>query len=315
MITIKGDVRKEHGWRLKERFLKLKEEKNVVVLVHNYQLPEIQEVADYIGDSFGLSKKAAKTKADIILFCGVDFMAETAAILNPNKKVLIPAPEAKCPMAKMLPPEVVREYKKRYPKAAVAVYVNTLAVTKAEADIVFTSSNAVKVCQSLPHKQILVGPDRNLALYIRRQLPDKEIIPMPSDGFCYVHRRFSPEDIEAVKALGHSKVMVHPECRLDVHDRADFVGSTAQMFEHPAQTKEKRFVIGTEVGLLYRMKKTYPKKKFHPLNPQAICKQMKMNTLEKCYEALKKEKYIVKVEDIIAKKAKRALQRMMEVCK
>ena len=179
----------------KEKFIKLKRRKNCLVLGHNYQRPEIQDISDYLGDSLGLSLKAKETEADLILFCGVYFMAETAAILNPNKKILIPDLEARCPMAKMLDAKIIKSYRKKYPKASVAVYINTTAATKAEADVVFTSSNAVKICSALDSDKILVGPDLNLALFIQRKLPDKDIIPIPQKSFCYVHKRFSKDDI------------------------------------------------------------------------------------------------------------------------
>ncbi|MCP8304873.1 MAG: quinolinate synthase NadA [archaeon] len=297
---------------LKEKFLKLKKEKKCLVLGHNYQRPEIQEVSDYLGDSFGLSIKAKETDSDLILFCGVDFMAETAAMLNPDKKVLMPDLKAECPMAKMLNPEIIKSYRRRYPEAAVAVYINTTAVTKAEADVVFTSSNGGKICSALDAQKILVGPDRNLALFIQKQLPDKEIVPIPADGYCYVHKIFSLVDIKSTR-LTEAEILVHPEVDMELQTLADFVGSTNQMFNRPKKSRATQFLVGTEIGLIYRMKKEYPDKEIYPLNKYAVCNTMKLNTLPKAYKALKEERPIVRVPEEIAVKAKRAIDRMLEI--
>jgi len=299
---------------LKEKFLKLKEGKNCLVLGHNYQRPEIQDVSDYLGDSLGLSLKAKETEADLILFCGVYFMAETAAILNPSKKILIPDLQARCPMARMLDAKVIKSYRKKYPKASVAVYINTTAATKAEADVVFTSSNGVKICSALDSDKILVGPDLNLALFIQRKLPDKDIIPIPQKSYCYVHKRFSKEDINKNdEKFKHSEILVHPEVDVELQDAADFVGSTSQIFKRPKVSKVKEFLIGTEIGLIYRMKKEYPNRKFYPLNESAICGQMKKHTLYKAYLALRDEEPVVKVPKKIAIKAKKSIDRMFEI--
>lgn len=297
---------------LREKILELKRRKDCLILAHNYQRPEVQDIADFLGDSYGLSVKAKEAEANLVLFCGVTFMAETAAILNPDKKVLIPDLGALCPLAGMLNPEIIRSYREKYPAAAVAVYINTTAATKAEADVVFTSSNGAKICSSLTAKQILVGPDLNLSRFIQRQLPDKEIIPMPADGHCYVHKIFSLADLPTGKG---AEVLVHPEVDSELQTRADLVGSTAQMFTRPRSSRASEFLVGTETGLIYRMKREYPRRKFYPLNEDAVCREMKMHTLAKVYEALKNEEPVIKVPEEIAKEAKKAIDRMLEIMK
>ncbi|MFQ6033724.1 MAG: quinolinate synthase NadA [Candidatus Bipolaricaulia bacterium] len=296
---------------LQREILELKRAKDVLILAHNYQRPEVQEIADHVGDSFELARRAAEADAKIILFCGVDFMAEVAAILNPDKRVLIPAPEARCPMAAMLPAYLVKGYKERYPEAAVAVYINTLAEAKAEADVVFTSSNGVRICSSLPEQEILVGPDLNLARYIQKRLPEKRIIPMPEYGYCYTHRKFKVADL-ARRDEG-MEVMIHPEADLALQERADFVGSTGQMFSYPRRSRAKKFLVGTEVGLIHRLEREYPDREFYPLNEEAVCWQMKKNTLAKVHEALREERYPVEVDGEIAARAKEAIDRMIEL--
>lgn len=298
---------------LKEKILALKKEKNAVILAHNYQRPEIWEVSDYIGDSFGLSVAAAKTDAKIILFAGVDFMAETAAILNPGKKVLIPNRDAKCPMAEMLKAKTVAKYRKMYPNAAIAVYINTCAETKALADVVVTSSNAVEICRKIEKRQILFGPDRNLALYVQKCLPQKEIIPMPENGYCHVHKNMELLDIGFDKIDASTEILAHPECNMEIQESADFVGSTEKMFERPKISGAKSFVVGTEIGLIQRMQKAYPDKNIYPLNKNAICFNMKKNTLDLVYDALMHEKNVVSVKKDIADKARIAIENMLHL--
>lgn len=291
---------------------KLKKEKNAVILVHNYQRPEIYKVADFIGDSYWLNVKAAQTKADIIVFCGVHFMAESAYIMNPGKKVILPAIHAGCPMADMVDMEDLRELKKKYPNAAVVSYMNTKAETKAESDAVCTSSNAIEVINSLPNKEVIFVPDMNLASYVAKHT-DKKIIPW--DGYCYVHAKFSHKELERAKrVLKDAKVVAHPECPEKFRDQADHICSTSGMIDYARDSDAKTFIIGTEMGMLEILKQKCPEKKFYT-SQQRVCFNMKKNTLELVLEALKNEKPVIKVPEDIRIKAKRALDRMMEATK
>jgi len=290
---------------------KLKKEKNAVILVHNYQRPDIYRVADFIGDSLELSREAAKTNADMIVFCGVDFMAESAKILSPDKKVLIPVREAECPMAGMVKRKDLINLKKRYPDAAVVSYVNTRAETKAESYICCTSANAVDVVNSLPHKEIIFVPDENLANYVQSK-SDKKIIPWK--GFCYVHAKITPDQVrEAKKSHPEAKVLAHPECRMDVLRLADYVCSTSQMMYRAKEDPSKEFIIVTEQGMVERLKLELPDKKFYPIF--STCIQMKKNTLEKVLTSLQKEIHPIRIDEQIIKKARKALEKMLEVSK
>jgi len=296
---------------LVERINKLKEKKNAVILVHNYQRPEIYRVADFIGDSYGLSKKATQTKADVIVFCGVDFMAESACILNPEKMVLIPTNQAKCPMAAMVDAYGLRKLKKQFPKAAVVSYVNTTAEVKAESDICCTSANAVEVVNSLKQEEVIFVPDANLAKYVARH-SDKKIIPW--DGWCYVHTKFTSEGLREAKRLyPDAKVVVHPECVPSVIDLADKVCSTTGMVDYVKKSQDKKFIIATEVGIIERLKLEAPQKKCFQAPPGGTCIQMKKNRLELVLEALEKEQYKVTVPEDIRVKAKKALDKMLDV--
>jgi len=295
--------------RLIERILSMKNEKNAILLVHNYQRPELYDVADYIGDSLGLSKRAARTDSDIIVFCGVNFMAESAAILNPDKYVLAPTKTALCPMAAMIDGKSLREAKEKHPDAAVVCYVNTTAEVKAESDICCTSSNAVAVVNSLPEKQVLFIPDRNLAHYVSRYTT-KEIIPWP--GFCVVHENISAEHISAAKRKHPlAKVIAHPECRPEVIDLADYVSSTAGMLEYVRQTEAAEYIVCTEMGMVNRLKREASKKEYFTVC--GPCIQMKKNTLYKTYLSLKEEKYSVEVREDIRIQAEKTLERMMKI--
>jgi quinolinate synthase len=290
---------------------KLKEKKNAVILVHNYQRPEIYKVADFIGDSYGLSKKATETNADFIVFCGVDFMAESAYILNPEKTVLIPTTLAKCPMAAMVTVSELRKLKAKHPKAAVVSYVNTTADIKAESDICCTSANAVKVVNSVKQKEVIFVPDANLAKYVMRY-SDKKIIPW--NGWCYVHARFTAEGIKEAKRLHpDAKVIVHPECVPSVIDLADQVCSTTGMIDYVKKSPDKEFIIATEIGLIERLKLEAPEKKCFQAPPGGTCIQMKKNYLEVVLESLEKEQYRVTVPEDIRVKAKEALDQMLDV--
>ena len=299
---------------LTDKFQKLKKEKKAVVLAHNYQRSEIQDVADYVGDSIELSRKAMlETQAEIIVFAAVDFMAESAAILNPKKKVLLPTLGARCPMAQMLTVDEVKRWKTLYPDAPVVLYVNTLASAKAYCDVCCTSANAVEVINSLEAETVLFGPDRNLAEYVAEKT-GKTLIPIPEWGFCPTHLLFQPEDVTALK-LQHpdAAVMVHPECSAEMRKVADFVGSTSKMCHYARECKAKTFIVGTEEGLLHRLRKENPEKQFFAAYADAVCPNMKLTTLDRLYAALKEEKHVVKVPDAIAKKAIVALERMFEI--
>ena len=298
---------------LKEAILKLKSERNAVILAHNYQREEIQLLADYIGDSLDLARYSARVDADLIVFCGVDFMAETAVLLNPHKTVLIPDPEARCPMAAQLPAQLVREAKQKHPNASVVLYVNTLAEARAEADVTCTSANAPLVVNALDEEKILFGPDQNLAWFVQ-QRSDKQIIPLPDRGYCYVHRMFSPADIILLKErYPDAEVLVHPECDPEVQKLASHICSTSQMLLRAKASPSKRFIIATEIGLVERLRREFPQKEFIPALETAVCEQMKRHNLEKLYEALRDTKHEVHVPPEIAARARTATERMLEI--
>ncbi|MDW7731813.1 MAG: quinolinate synthase NadA [Methanolobus sp.] len=296
---------------LRKKIDRLKKEKNAIILAHNYQIPEVQDIADFTGDSLELARKAATLDNDVIVFCGVDFMAETAAILSPDKTVLLPAADANCPMAEMITAGELRVLKERFPDAAVVCYVNTSAEVKAESDICCTSSNAVKVVESLDEDRVIFVPDRNLGSYAAR-FTDKEILPW--EGFCFVHDRITPQDVEEARKLHpDAEVLVHPECRAEVIDLADGVYSTSGMIEHVCTSPGKEFIIGTEVGILHRMKKDCPDKDCYPLSARAICTTMKKTDLTKVYNSLESLAPKVVVPEEIADRARKAITRMLEV--
>ncbi|KXA90135.1 quinolinate synthase A [candidate division MSBL1 archaeon SCGC-AAA259A05] len=298
---------------LSKKISDLKEEKNGIILAHNYQIPEVQLEADHLGDSLGLARKSSEVDADIVVFAGVDFMAETAAMLNPEKKVLIPDREARCPMAGMLPVKLVREAKRDHPDAAVVLYVNTLAEARAEADVTCTSANSVQVVNALDEDEILFGPDRNLAWHVE-QNTGKEIIPIPEDGYCYVHRMFSPEDIRLLKEEHpDAEVLVHPESAPEVQKLADYICSTSQMLGRAEKSSADEFVITTEVGLVHRLGREFPEKNFYPVLDEGICREMKKHDLEKVYRSLRDEKFVVEVPSEVAESARRATERMLEI--
>lgn len=294
---------------LKEKILALKEEKEAIILAHNYQAGPVQDIADLIGDSLELSRAAASLEGRVIIFCGVDFMAETAAILSPQKKVFLPASNAGCPMAEMVTAEEVRSARERFPDAAVVAYVNTTAEVKAESDICCTSANAVKVVSSLEEDQVLFIPDRNLARYVTRYTK-KHVIPW--EGFCIVHDLMTAEDV-AMARLNHpgAEVIVHPECRPEVIDAADFVYSTSGMVRHVCEGKKTAYVIGTEIGILYRMQKVCPSKSCYPLSGKAVCTNMKKTNLTLVLEALVNPGPRVTVPGPVASRARHAIERML----
>jgi quinolinate synthase len=271
----------------------------------------VQDIADLTGDSLELSRAAATMESDIIVFCGVDFMAETAAILSPEKTVLLPAPDACCPMAQMITAEELAYAKSRHPEAAVVCYVNTSAEVKAESDICCTSSNAVKVVNSVKEDTVIFVPDRNLARYAAR-FTRKEILPW--EGFCIVHDRITPEHVREAKRLHPgAAVLVHPECRPEVIDAADHVASTSGIIREVCASKGKEFIIGTEVGILHRLHKECPGKFCYPLSKEAVCSNMKKTDLEKVCTALETLGPRVVVPEGVARRARRAIRRMLEI--
>jgi len=299
---------------LTEKIVKLKKEKKALIFAHNYQRPEIQDIADYVGDSIELSRRAMQEKdSEILIFAAVDFMAESAAILNPEKKVLLPSLGARCPMAQMLTVDEIKRAKTHYPAAPVVLYVNTLATSKAYCDICCTSANAVEVVNSLNADTILFGPDRNLAEYVAEKT-GKTLIPIPEWGFCPTHLLFQPEDVTLLKVeYPHAAVMVHPECSAEMREVADFVGSTSKMCRYAHESDAKNIIVATEEGILHRLRKENPEKHFILAYQGAVCPNMKLTTLERLYSSLKDEKHVVKVPETIAKKARTALEKMSQI--
>jgi len=330
-MTEKSDIND-----LRDKILTLKKDLNAIILAHNYQRPEIQDIADITGDSLELSRAAAKTDYEVIVFCGVHFMAESASILSPDKTVLLPEIGAGCPMADMVtikgPRKTKRELytdvlgitfkfaddftlldlKKQYPGVPVIAYVNTSAAVKAESDICCTSSNVVKVVESLKEDTVICIPDRNLSSYAAKRTK-KNIISW--DGFCNVHHaHLDVEDVKEAKADHPDAVLVvHPECSPEVQDMADQIASTSGMLRFCKESNHKEFIIGTEEGILHRMKKESPGKKFYILNKEMVCPNMKRTKLESVLTSMEKMQYVIKVPEDIRIKAKHALDRMLEI--
>lgn len=297
-----------------EEIKHLKKEKNAVILAHYYVADEVQEIADYIGDSYYLSKAAQKTAADIIVFCGVKFMGESAAILNPEKKVLMPDLTADCAMAHMVQLEKIREMRETYEDLAVVCYINSTAEIKTYSDVCVTSANAVKIVRNLPNQNIFFIPDGNLAAYVAEQVPEKNIIP--NDGYCPVHREITPQLLEqAKKKYPQAEVLVHPECVQKVLQQADFIGSTSEIISHAEQSFQKEFIIGTEEGVLYELKKKCPDKIFHCVMEGQCCSDMKKVTLEKVRDSLKNGTYEIQLPEVVSQKALKALDTMLELAK
>jgi len=289
----------------------LKKKNNTIILAHNYQIPEVQDIADFLGDSLDLAMKATKSDAKNIVFCGVDFMAESAQILNPDKTVIIPDIEAECPMANMVDINDLKKLKNDHPNAEVVAYINTTAETKTLSDICCTSANGKKVVKSLTSKKVIFIPDRNLGAYIQRFVKDKEMIIWP--GICPTHHRIRKEEILNLKEKHpDAEILVHPECRPEIIDIADHAFSTNGMVNHAKKSDTKEFIIGTEKELCYRLTKENPNKTFYPIKT-AICPNMKKITLDKVLNSLETLEPKIKVPDEIMKKAKQPLQRMMEV--
>lgn len=299
---------------IKDEILKLKKEKNAVILVHSYQDIELDEVADYVGDSLYLSQMAASTNADIIVFAGVYFMAETAKILSPEKKVLLPRLESGCLMADMINLEQVKEFKAKHPGLPLVCYINSSAEVKSECDIICTSSNALKIVQSLKADEILFAPDTYLGTWVKSQLDGVNVITYP--GYCPTHLRIKPEDIlDKKEKYQDAPVLVHPECHQSIVDLADYVGSTTGIMKFAAQSDKKEFIIATELGVVERLKRDFPEKEFILASPKAICPNMKWNHLEDVLNSLKYEQYEITVDEEVAKKAYSSISRMLEVSK
>ncbi len=306
---------KMRGNTLEELITKIKEYKkkrNAVILAHFYELPEIQDIADIVGDSLELSQRACDVKADVIVTCGVRFMAETAKILNPQKTVLLPVMEAGCPMADMVTPDDIRSLRREHPDAAVVTYVNSSAEVKAECDICCTSSNAVKVVESLSEKEIIFVPDQNLGNYVSRFISNKKFIF--HNGYCPVHHCVTVEDVLRARAA-HPEVpvLVHPECPPSVVDHADFAGSTAGIIQYAKNSASTDFIIGTEEGILHSLKKQNPDKHFHMLRDRFICANMKKITLESVLHSLERMEHRIELSDEIIQKASTSLARMLAV--
>ncbi|MBN2415169.1 quinolinate synthase NadA [bacterium] len=294
---------------LRSEIARLKKEKDAVILVHNYQIGPIHEIADFLGDSLGLARQAAETDKSMILFCGVRFMAETAKILSPRKTVLLPRREATCPMAEMADVETLRTVKAGHPDAKVVTYVNSTAEVKAESDVCCTSANAVDVVKHLDAETVIFTPDRNLASYVQR-FTDKTIILW--DGYCYVHNRFDPEEVKRAKeAYPDAVLMVHPECRPEVIDLADEVLSTGGMARVARENPAQIFLVATEEGMLYRLQKENPGKTFLSAGSSKVCRGMKATRLEDVHRALAREQYEITLPDTVIDRARLALERML----
>ena len=288
---------------------RLKKEKNALILAHLYQRQEIQEIADIVGDSYFLSKKAMESDSDLIVFCGVRFMAESAKILSPNKRILLPAEESRCPMADMALVEKLDDLKKEHPNAKIISYINTNLDIKALSDVCVTSSSALKIMNNIEEDEIIFLPDRNLGGYISEFFPNKKFILY--QGFCPTHERVEPKDILELKnEYTDFEVLVHPECNKPVRDLADFIGSTSEIIDYSHKSESQGFIVVTEEGVLYQMKLKSPNKKFIPLKESMICPNMKMTTLEDVYKCLKDEANEIIIDEKQRVKALTALQNM-----
>ena len=297
--------------QLKEKIDQLKGELRAVIVAHNYQRPEVQDIADFVGDSLELSRQCAEVDAETIVFCGVHFMAETAAILNPARTVLLSEGSAGCPMADMISIDELREWKQRYPQASVVCYINSSAEIKAESEICCTSANGVKVVESIANDDILFVPDQNLGHYISTKTK-KNIILYP--GFCYVHHRIKPEQVKLAKELHpEAQTLVHPECRPEVIDLADAALSTSQMLRYAKASSHNSFIIGTEEGLLHRLRLENQNKSFYLVSNSQICTDMKKTTLAILARTMELRQNIVTVPEAIRLKAKQAVERMLAI--
>jgi len=289
----------------------LKEELGAVIVAHNYQRPEVQDIADFVGDSLELARKCTQISAQVIVFCGVQFMAETAAILNPERTVLLTEAGAGCPLADMITAYELKEWQVRYPEAAVVCYINSSAEVKAESYILCTSANGVAVVESVPHDEVIFIPDQNLGHYISTQTK-KRLILYP--GFCYVHHRITPEQVATARKLHpEARVILHPECRPEVVAMADAALSTSQMLRYVKTSSHQEFIIGTEAGILHGLRKQNPAKSFHLISGSQVCTDMKKTTLETLAKTMELRQSVVAVPEEIRVRAKRAVDRMLAV--
>lgn len=294
--------------------IRLKEEKKALIVAHNYQIDDVQDIADYVGDSFYLSRLCATHPAQTIVFCGVGFMAESAKILSPEKTVLLPEQRAGCPMADSITPPDVRAMREAHPGAVVMCYINTTAEVKAECDICCTSSNAVKIASLLKEDEIIFLPDRNLGHFVAKQLPQKRFYSY--DGCCITHARVGVRELAAARArYPEAVVAVHPECPPEVVDAADFAGSTSEIIDYCRASDAKQIIIGTEMGILRTLKRNNPEKEFILLSPRLVCSNMKMTSLQSVYLSLKESRYEVQVDEDTRLRAKTCLTRMLELAK
>jgi quinolinate synthase len=296
---------------LKQKIKDLQKEKNAVILAHNYQIEDVQLIADYLGDSLDLSRRAADVKHDMIVFAGVKFMAETAKVLSPQKRVLLPRFDAGCPMADMITVDDLHYLKEQHPGAKVVTYVNSSVEIKAESDVCCTSANAVKVVRNVDGDKVIFIPDRNLGAYVQTKVPEKKIILF--EGYCYVHNRIKREEIDEMK-MQHpgAAVIVHPEVRMELIKIADEVLSTSQMLKYVARSDKVEFIVATEQGLLERMKREHPDKLFLPAHRPKICSNMKRTSLRDIFESLNDEKYEIILDKDVAEKAFSALDKMLQ---
>lgn len=300
--------------QLKIQIAHLKKEKNAVILAHYYVDGKVQEIADFVGDSYFLAKKAAEIPAEVIIFCGVSFMGESAKILNPEKKVVMADQYADCPMAHMIDPDRIRGVRKDYPDAAVVCYVNSTAQVKAESDVCVTSSNAVRIVEKLPNKNIFFIPDNNLGRYVAKQLPDKNFIF--HDGFCHVHKSIRRNElVKAREQKPEALVAAHPECTEEVLAEADFTGSTSEIIEFVTKSERQEFIICTEMGIFYELQMKNPEKKFYSVGHRQFCPNMKRIKLESVYQALQGLEPGVELEESLRKRAELPLKRMLELGK
>ena len=299
---------------IKSRIESLKKEKNAVILAHYYVPGEVQEIADYIGDSFYLSKIAKDAEQDTIVFCGVSFMGESAKILSPGKQVLMPDITAGCPMAYMAQVEKIEEVRRKYDDVAVVCYINSTGELKKHSDVCVTSANAMKIVQALPNKNIYFIPDETLGRYVGSKATDKHFIF--NDGFCPLHKEFSKTDIEKVrKAYPGALLLVHPECRMEVLEDADYIGSTSGIIEYASESDAKEFIIGTEPGVMYELERRNPGKKFYPLVEGKVCPDMKKITLEKVLKCMEEGTGVVEVTEELRNSANASLDRMLELAR
>lgn len=299
---------------IKDRIIELKKEKDAVILAHYYVDGELQELADYVGDSYALSKLAKSVEQQTIVFCGVSFMGESAKILNPDKKVVMPDIEADCPMAHMVSVETIEEVRKNQEDVAVVCYVNSTAEIKAHADVCVTSSNALRIVRALPNKRIFFIPDNNLGRYIAAQVPEKEFIF--NDGYCPIHKEIEKEDVLKAKAAHpQAEVLIHPECTMDVLEVSDYIGSTSEIIDYATKSDKQEFIICTETGVFYELEMKNPKKKFYQVRPDQICPGMKQNTLENLLEALETLDKTIDFPEELRTQAEVPLEKMLELAK